>query len=482
LVQHVEEKRAGFDSSGARWRERHGQERNDVTTSDTARLTLRQKLGYGVGDLGQTLFFQVVLLYLIYFYTDVAGIAPAAVATILVIARMIDASANPVIGVIADRTRTRWGRFRPYLLFGAAPLAIMAFATFTAVPGSPLVKQVYAIASYALFSICFAAVAIPYSALLATITTDPAERTTLGTLRAGFSFSAGIVVSLVTLPLVTFAGGGGFGFHVAIGLFGVLGVALLWTAFANTRESAPPPRHEAPNIRESLRCIGTAPMMLIVGVFLLSNISTMLRSAGAIYYFKYTLGRAELVSAYLTFGAVMTVVGIAATPLIARLIGKRGAMILGLALMAVGYIMTSILPPSLVSTFIWLGFFPYFGFGLKAATTWAILADCVDFAEWKLGKRVEGVAYGFAIFAQKLSLAVGGAVAGWTLAATGYVANAQQGPAATRGILALVGYFPALCLIVAVVLGLLYPLTAARIEEINADLRARKAAEPAEVV
>jgi sugar (glycoside-pentoside-hexuronide) transporter len=381
-----------------------------VTTMGMVRLDTRGKLGYGAGDLGQTLFFQATLLYLIYFYTDVAGIAPAAVGTILLIARSIDAFVNPLIGMLADRTRTRWGRFRPYLLFGAIPLALTAFATFSTVPGSEASKQAFAIVSYAAFSICFATVAIPYSALLSTITSDPRDRTALGTLRAGFSFSAGIIVSFATLPLVNLFGGGNAGFHLAIAVFGVIGVALVWITFATTKELVSPSRKDSPKLSEMVRCLGTAPIMIFVAMFLLTNISTMLRSAGAIYFFKYTLGRAELVSAYLTFGAVMTVVGIAVTPFIGRWIGKRGAMIAGLVLMAVGYIMASIIPASITSTFVWLGFFVYFGYGLKAATTWPILADCVDYAEWRRGKRVDGVAYGFAILAQKLSLALGGVI------------------------------------------------------------------------
>lgn len=420
------------------------------------------------------MFFQAALLYLIFYYTDVVGISPVAAGMILVVARIIDAVVNPVIGILADRTRTRWGRFRPYILFGAAPLALSAVATFSTPSGDESVRQTYAIASYAIFSICFATVAIPYSALLSTISSDPRDRTALGTIRAGFSFAAGFIVSSVTLPIVNWAGGGTAGFHTAMAVFGVLGVVTLWTSFAFTREVTVPSIGETPNLCESLRALGSGPIVIFVVIFLLTNMSTMLRSAGAIYYFKYTLGNAALVSAFLSFGAAMTVLGILITPLVGRLVGKRDAMIIGLAMQALGYVMTSVMPNSVIATFVWIGFFAYFGFGLKAATTWPILADCVDYAEWRHGKRVEGLAYGFAIFAQKLSLALGGAITGWMLSASGYVANAQQSASALRGILALVGYVPAACLIVAFGLGLLYPLTPARVEKVVADLAARR--------
>lgn len=440
-------------------------------TQGSIRVGSWQKLGYGVGDLGQTLFFQATLLYLLYFYTDVAGIAPAGVATILLVARMLDTASNPIIGVLADRTRSRWGRFRPYLLFGALPLGLTALATFTVVPGSAVFKEGYAIVSYAAFSICFAAVAIPYSALLATITSDPRDRSSLGALRAGFSFSAGVIVSSVTLPIVNLAANSAAGFHLAIGIFGAVGVILLWTAFASTREAIVVPRAHAPSLRESARALGTAPIVIFTLLFLLTNLSTMLRSAGAMYYFKYNLARAELVSAFLTFGSVMTVIGIAVAPFISRRTGKRGTMIVGVVMMAVGYAMTSILSTTVVSTFVWLGFFVYFGFGLKAATTWPILADCVDYAQWRHGKRVDGIAYGFAIFSQKLSLALGGAIAGWILSWSGYVANAEQTTSAMRGIQGLVAFLPSACMVCAVILALLYPLTDARVEALNAELK-----------
>lgn len=443
-------------------------------TCNATRVGIRQKLGYATGDLGQTLFFQATLLYLLYFYTDVAGIAPASVATILLVARMIDTVSNPCIGVLADRTRTRWGRFRPYLLLGAVPLGLTALATFTVVPGSAAFKEGYAIASYATFSICFAAVAIPYSALLGTMTADSRDRSSLGALRAGFSFSAGIIVSSVTLPIVSLADSPATGFHLAIGAFSVVGVVLIWTAFASTREAIIVPRALAPSLRESARALVSAPIVIFTALFLLTNLATMLRSAGAMYYFKYTLGRTELVSAYLTFGAVMTVIGIAAAPFVSRVAGKRGTMIVGLVMMAVGYALTSALPATVVATFLWLGFFVYFGFGLKAATTWPILADCVDYAEWRHGKRVEAIAYGFAIFSQKLSLALGGAIAGWILSWSGYVANAEQTADALRGIQGLVAFLPAACMVCAVVLALLYPLTDARVEALNAELRRHK--------
>lgn len=448
---------------------------------DTGQLSTGRKIGYGAGDLGATLFFQAALLYLIYFYTDVAGIAPAAVGLILLVARTIDAASNPIIGALADRTRTRWGRFRPYLLLGAIPLAVAAFATFSTIPGDGTTKQIYAMVTYTIFSICFALVAIPYSALIGTITTDPKERTALGTIRAGFSFSAGIIVSFVTLPIVEMFGGGSTGFHIALIVFGVIGVSLIWTAFFSTREGPAPKREESPGFRDTASALATFPFILFVLIFFASNIAIVLRSAGAIYYFKYNLGDEGLISAFLTFGAVMTVLGIIATPLVGRFVGKREIMIIGLVMMAVGYIGVSILPPSVVGTFFWLGLLPFFGGGLKAATTWPILADCVDYAEWKKVKRIDAVAYGFAIFAQKLSFALGGAITGWVLSATGYVANVDQTEEALRGIMTVTGYIPAVILTLAVVMGFLYPLGARRVDQITEDLAARKRLEEKEI-
>jgi glycoside/pentoside/hexuronide:cation symporter, GPH family len=425
------------------------------------------------------LYFQAALLYLFYFYTDVAAISPAWVATIFIVARLIDAASCVILGVIADRTRTRWGRFRPYVLFGSLPLAITALMTFSVVGATPQARIVYATATYTLFSICFAAVAIPYSALLATTTFDSGERTVLGTLRAGFSFSAGIVVSLLMLPLVKAVGGGERGFHLAIGVFAVLATALMCVTFWQTEERAAPPAAIRPQLWQLLRALTTQPLLMMTVVFVLSNIAALLRSTAAIYYFKYNLGRADLVSTYLTVGAVTTVLGIAATPVLSRRIGKKNTMIAGVLLIVCGHGVMSLSPPGVLATFIWIGFFPYLGLGIKAGTTWALLADSVDYAQWRHGTRVEGASYGFAIFGQKLSFALGGAITGWTLSATGYMANVAQSERALAGIFSLVSYYPALFMLIAIVAAVLYPLDERSVAEIQADLAAGKRHTPA---
>lgn len=436
-------------------------------------LTLLQKVSFGIGDFGGTLFFQATLLYLVYFYTDVALIAPASVATILLLARCIDAASCPIIGSLADLTRTRWGRFRPYVLFGAIPLAVSCYATFTVWPGQSQYSIVYAVLSYALFSICFAAVAIPYSALLGTLTLDSRERTILGTLRAGCSFSAGIVVSVAMLPLIRLTGGGQVGFHYAIAAMSLLAVPILWTTFAFTRERVEPAKASPPTPLDTIRAISTRPMLSVILIFVIASFAMAVRSAGALYFFKYNLGRADLASLFLTSFAVTTVLGILMTPLISARLGKRSTLICGAFLATVGHAVMSFAPSSVVATFLWVGFLSGIGMGLKIAVTWPLIADCIDFAEWKRGKRVEGAVYGLAIFGQKLALALGGALTGLTLSATGYVANAVQSPYALGGIKALMAYYPGGAMLACLGLAVFYPLTERKMEEIHTNMPQR---------
>ena len=201
--------------------------------ADRQTLGVRAKLGYGVGDLAINLFFQSSIIFLLYFYTDIFGISAAAAATLFLVARLVDAVTDPMMGAIADRTRTKWGQFRPYLLWGAPPLAVVTLAMFTAPELSESGKLVYAYVTYILFSIAYTVVSIPYSSLTAVITDNSHERTVLTAYRMAFALLGGIIVGVGTQPLVTLFGGGALGFQITIGLYGGIAIAVLALTFAH---------------------------------------------------------------------------------------------------------------------------------------------------------------------------------------------------------------------------------------------------------
>jgi sugar (glycoside-pentoside-hexuronide) transporter len=444
-----------------------------MTIPAAARLTLRTKLGFSAGDLGVGLFYQATLQYLFFFYTDVVGISPAKVAMIFVIARCADVTVCPLIGAMADRTRTRWGRFRPYLALGSVPLAIALIAVFTSIGGGENLKALFALVTYSLFSICYAVVTIPYTALMGAMTSDPHDRTQLGTYRSIFSFSASLIVSAAMLPIARSVGEA-VGFQVAAGCVILLALPAIWVAFFSAREAISPAKDEKIEFRHMAAAVGTRPLMTMYAILILVNISVMLRSSGAVYFFKYNLGRPDLVSVYLTVVGVLLLVGIMVTPMIVRRIGKRSAMVAGTMLVVIGQIALSFVPTSVIGTFLCAGILPAFGTGFQVATIWPLFADSVDFAEWKRGKRVEGAALGVAIFSQKLSLALGGILSGWTLAISGYVANGAQSPTGLRGILALCAYYPAVAALICLGLACYYPLTEQKMQGLQSDLARRR--------
>jgi sugar (glycoside-pentoside-hexuronide) transporter len=454
----------------------------DVTASadskaivGTPKLTLWEKLGFSVGDLGIGLFYQATLQYLFFFYTDVAGIPPGKVALIFVIARCADVTICPFIGVMADKTRSRWGRFRPYLIFGSIPLAISLIAVFTTVGNQTDIKALFALVTYSIFSMCYAVVTIPYTALMGTLTSDPHDRTQLGTYRSIFSFSASLLISAAMLPIARSAGGV-WGFRLAAACILLLALPAIWIAFFSSREAVRPAKNENIQFKHMMQAVSTRPLVTMYAILIVLNISIMLRSSGAVYYFKYNLGRPDLISPYLSVVGVLLLVGVVLTPLVVRRIGKRAAMAAGTGLVVIGQVALSLAPANVLGTFLYAGILPALGTGFQVATIWPLFADSVDFAEWKRGKRVEGAALGVAIFGQKLSLALGGILSGWTLAASGYVANGVQSAAGLRGILALCGYYPAVAAMICFALACYYPLTEPKMRDLQTDLVRRRLA------
>jgi sugar (glycoside-pentoside-hexuronide) transporter len=440
------------------------------------KLKLGAYLGYGVGDLAVNLFFQSAIIFLLFFYTDVFGISAAAAGTIFLVARLIDAVTDPIMGMIADRTKTRWGKFRPYLLFGAPPLAVIAVAMFTVPDLDEDGKVIYAYVTYILFSIAYTVVSIPYSGLTALITGDAKERTTLSAYRMAFALGGGIIVGVGTQPLVTWFGGGAEGFQMTMGLYGVIAILLLAMTFRSTEERVAAVETAPPSFKDMISVMSrNLPLWLLIIAFLMGMLAYILRSSAVIYYFQYNLGRADLFPIYMLAILLGQLAGIVVTPWLANRWGKKNTYVIGALLGIVTAIALYFTPyDALGAIFVISGVGSFF-FAAPTVLGWAMLPDTVEYAEWKQGVRAEGAIYATSSFFQKLAMAVGGALAAAVLSATGYVAGEVQSKEALDGILMMVTLGPVVVMIIGIAAISFYPLDEKMHESIRADLEARRA-------
>lgn len=401
----------------------------------SARLSRREKLSYGFGNFGINLQFGMTGAFLMYFYTDVYGVSAAVVGTLFLVARAIDAVFDPMMGLLIDRTETRWGKHRPYLVALAVPFALCGIAVFATPALGPTGKLVYIYVTYTLLGILYSAVSLPLNSMLPTLTSDPAERNVTNATREFMGTGAVVGVGYATLPLVAVLGAGAeaSGFLKVAALFGAISLVGLAVAFFNTRERVAP--EKSPTVlttRQSLRATrGNWPWVatMLVNFFFWIGFSGHVQSV--VYYARHVLGRPELVSD-LMLTMTGTLVGTAAAGWCANRIGKRWTGGIGAAVAAIA---TAAIPLSdLTSWLLATNFLAYAGMGLIGGLLFALMADAVEYGEWRSGYRAQGFLFAASSFGVKLGMSIGGAAGAWLLSGAGYVAGAAITPAIRSGI------------------------------------------------
>ena len=444
---------------------------------EAARLGLREKIGYGVGDYGVNFHFSMTTNFLLFFYTDVFGLLPAVAGSVLLVARLSDAITDPLMGLLADRTRTRWGKLRPYLLYGAAPLGLASVLLFSVPPWSGCAKVAYAYATYILWGVCFTVVTIPYSALTAAITSDAQERTQLSTYRIAFATMGGGLVAVVTPGLVGMFESPAVGFRTLMAVYSLLGTGMLWYCFATVTERVQASQAVRVGPRDILRVFRSAgPLWVLMVVFVLGSVSFTLQTGAKLYYFKYNLGREDLWPVFLLSMAIPSFLGIAAAPAVWARLGKAGGMVVCSLLTFVSGLGVYFTPYDQIGMIFFWSIVGAFGGAPVGVLTWSIIPDTVEYAEWKSGIRAEGIIYSVTGFFQKTSGALGGALSGMILAATGYVAGAAQSERALHGILSTITIVPMAFGVGAVIALLFYRIDAETHARIVAEIDERRRA------
>jgi glycoside/pentoside/hexuronide:cation symporter, GPH family len=448
----------------------------------TAKLSLSEKVGYALGDTASNLYWKSFEFFLLIFYTDIFGLTPAVAGTLFLFTRVCDAITDPIMGAIADRTRTRWGRFRPYLLWVALPIAVAGVLTFTTPDLDSRGKIIYAFVTYGFMMLAYTAINIPYSALMGVTTPDSQDRTSLSSMRFIGGFTGGVVVVAATPWLVKTLGQGNpaRGWQLAMVVWGLLAAALFVVCFATTRERVTPPPDQKADIRQEIRdLLNNRPWMILFLVGITTLTSFITRGQSTAYYFKYYVGNEALTGLFISSAMVAGIVGIALTGPLSRLVG--GKKNLFFILMTVSGSLTLafyFLPPDRPLLIIGFNVLLSFIQGPNSPLIWAMYADTADYGEWRHGRRNTGLIFAAAVMAQKGGGAVAGMLNGALLTAFGYVANVEQSARSLTGIRLSMSMIPGALCILAAGITLLYSLDDRTMKRIGRDLHDRRARQP----
>lgn len=451
-----------------------------MARSEIERLSVVEKVGYGLGDMAANFIFQTMVMFQLAFYTDTFGITAAAAGTLLVVVRVFDAAFDPVMGAVADRTDTRWGKFRPWVLWTAVPFGIMGFLTFVTPDLSPSGKLAYAYVTYVLLMAVYSANNLPYSALSGVMTGDLGERTSLSSYRFVCAMTAQLIIQGLALPMVNWFGQGNsaVGYQYTIGIFSILAVGLFVITFATTRERIRPAADQSATTSQHFADLSrNGPWLAVFGLTFVLFITLAMRGSVVLYYFRYYVGREGLFSAFNVLGTLATIAGILFSKGLAMRYGKRNVFIAGLLGTTVFTLAFLPLPPSAVTWMFAIEMLRQFVYGFTIPLLWAMMADVADYSEWKNQRRATGIVFSGVVFALKAGLGFGGAITGYLLSYYGYVPNAEQSPAALDAIRYTMSVFPAVGFAGCAGCLLLYGIDKAAEVRITDDLRERRDAQ-----
>jgi GPH family glycoside/pentoside/hexuronide:cation symporter len=437
-------------------------------------ISIREKIAYGLGDTASNIIFQTVMMFLLLFYTDVVGLSPGVVGTMFLLVRLIDAVTDPIMGNITDKTRTKWGQFRPYLLWLALPFALISILAFTTPDLTGNNKIIYAFVTYTLLMIAYTAINIPYCGLGGVITADAKERVTVQSYRFVFGMLGGVIVAAATMPMVQWLGEGDTakGYQLTMVAMSSLGVVLFLLCFLGTKERVKPPEKQQSSMKDNLQSLWKNDqwrILCVASFYLLCG--QVLRLTLAVYYVKYFLGREDLITSFLTLGVVASMIGCAVAQPLAKRVCKIKAYIALQILSAVICLFSFLISPDqIILAFVAFTAWKFF-LDMASPLLWAKMADTIDYGHNKTGIRVTGLVYSGVIFFIKLGIAIGGALAGWLLTFYGYQADIEQSDTTKQGLLLSFTVIPALGSFAVAWVMRKYTLTEQKVVNIQAILK-----------
>ncbi|MDR3061668.1 MAG: MFS transporter [Dysgonamonadaceae bacterium] len=457
------------------------------------KIKLRETVGYGLGDAASSMFWKLFGTYMLFFYTDVFGIPAAVAGTMFLATRIWDTLFDPVVGVICDRTQTRWGKFRPYILWMAIPFGIMGVLTFT-VPGLSLTGRIiYAYITYSLMMMIYSLINVPYASLLGVISSDPKIRTKLSSYRMIFAFSGSILVLVLVDPLVGFFSGSGGnaglarGWSLSVMVFAVIAILFFLGCFFWTKERVKPIREGKNSFREDVRDLWrNRPWWILLGAGIAALIFNSIRDGAAVYYFKYYVQESEvfhfgfihtsftLTTIFLVLGQAANILGILFVTPVSNRIGKKRTYLASMVLATVFSLAFYTLGKGDVVWMMVLQVLISMCAGSIFPLLWSMYADIADYSEWKTGRRATGLIFSSSSMSQKFGWALGGALAGWLLGFYGFKANVEQTEIAQHGIRLMVSFLPAIGTVLSVIFISMYPLSEVELAKITGELEEKR--------
>ena len=444
----------------------------------TEKLSFAEKSGYALGDMAANFIFQAMLALQLDFYTHTFGLTAAQAGTLFLVVGLGVACLNPVMGVIADRTSTRWGKFRPWLLWTALPFGIIGVLTFTTPNISPAGKIIYAWTTYILLRVIYTVNNVPYASLTAVMTSDPDERTSISSYRQIAANSAGFIVASLAIPMVKFFGRGddARGYQYTMGLLSALSVIFFIVAFFATKERIQPiPQQKASLSQDLSDLFKNRPWIVLFLATLFYFAAIVIRGNVMLPYFRFVAGDVDLFAWFNGFGLASLLLGVACSTAVSVRMGKRQLFIASMLLAGVFSVALLVISPSATVTIIAAEVLRQFSFGLSGPILWAMMGDVADYGEWKTGRRASGTVTSAVVFALWAGLALGGAVAGWLFSFYGFVSEAEvQSAHAQSGILLTASVYAGLAFFAAAACLFFYPISREGNQKIANELAERR--------
>lgn len=444
--------------------------------------TWKQRIGYGLSDTASNLTFQMVNTFLLIFYVNVMGLNPIAVGTLFLVARIWDAINDPIMGAIVDKTNSKWGKARPYFLWMAIPYGIIAVLLFTVPNLTEAGKLIWAYVTYIGFGMVYTSINIPVTAILPRLTDDNQERQEVTSVRMAFAVLGMLASSSLAPMLIQKIGGDSQakGYQYTMIIFAVVAVTFFLIAFSTIKENVKPINEKPLPVREGFKALkGNWPWLITLLLNLFMWIGMIMKQQTTMFFLENNLGRPDLAASLLPIGGLLMLPVIIVAPLFTKRMGKRNTLILGNIITVFGYLIVIINPASIPMVYA-SAIVAALGGGFSAAIIFALMADTVEYGEWKSGVRAEGLLAAASSFGVKFGMGVGGAIGSYVLAWTGYtvkLAEAGNLPqSALSGILFNYAWAPLLAAVISIILLIFYKLDK-QYPQIMIELKEKRAAQ-----